>query len=86
MLSAPLTVVVEDRAERDLARLDVTVRQQVVVALERFAQTRRGDVARMRGQAGRYRLRVRRWRVIFEVAGEDMRILRVGHRRDIYDR
>jgi mRNA interferase RelE/StbE len=55
-----------NRAEKDLERLDRKVRQRIVAAVDRFAQTGQGDVKRLQGMKEEtFRLRVGEWRVIF---------------------
>jgi mRNA interferase RelE/StbE len=39
----------------------------------------RGDLA------GHYRLRVGDWRIVFRVQGEDVIVVGVAHRKDIYE-
>ena len=55
-------------AQRELNRLDRSDAQRIVVALEAFAATGRGDVKALKGALkGRYRLRVGKWRVFFSL-------------------
>lgn len=37
-------------------------------------------------ELGQYRYRIGDYRVIFDIVGEDIVILRIGHRREIYRR
>ncbi len=54
------------RALKDVARLDRPMRERIVSAVERFAETGMGDVRRLRGKEQEiYRLRVGEWRVLF---------------------
>ena len=54
------------RAVKDVARLDRPMRERIVAAVERFAETGMGDVRRLRGKEQEiYRLRVGEWRVLF---------------------
>jgi len=43
------------------------------------------DIKHLKGQHG-FRLRVGDYRVIFEIEGKNLTILKVGHRKHIYDR
>ena len=54
--------------------------------MQRFANENRGDVVKLAGQGGLYRLRVGEWRVIFafEDGGLVVLALRVLNRRDAY--
>ncbi|MBT4501006.1 MAG: type II toxin-antitoxin system RelE/ParE family toxin, partial [Gemmatimonadetes bacterium] len=59
-------VVLTARAQRDLTRLDKAVAVRVIQALERLAESGRGDVRRLKGTTCReWRLRVGAWRVRF---------------------
>lgn len=54
------------RAQRDLTRLDRPVRERIVAAVLRLAETSQGDVIKLTGkQPPEYRLRVGGWRVRF---------------------
>ncbi len=53
----------------------------------RFAETGLGDVKRLSGRSGQWRLRVGDWRVLFtyeEEDGEAIVVLRALHRREAY--
>jgi mRNA interferase RelE/StbE len=60
-------VVVDDRARKDLRRLDPPTRKRILSAIARLAQGAEltGDVKRLQG-SNEYRLRVGDWRVRFE--------------------
>jgi mRNA interferase RelE/StbE len=59
------TVVLTTAAARDLDGLPAEARQQVSDGLAEYAISSRGDVKRLAGRDG-YRLRVGRYRVIFD--------------------
>jgi mRNA interferase RelE/StbE len=53
-------------AQRDLRRLDPPIRRRVLTAIEGLlADPPQGDVKRLTGTGGEYRLRVADWRVRF---------------------
>jgi mRNA interferase RelE/StbE len=60
-------VVVDDRARKDLRRIDPPTRKRILNAITRLAQGAEltGDVKRLR-DSHEYRLRVGDWRVRFE--------------------
>jgi mRNA interferase RelE/StbE len=82
-------VVVDDRARKDLRRLDPPTRKRVLSAIERLAQGAEltGDVKRLQG-SHEYRLRVGDWRVRFERQDHQLVIVivRVLPRGRAYDR
>ncbi len=74
------------RAEADLAALERQIRERVLVALDRLADTGHGDVVKMQGHEREWRLRVGDYRVrlTFESPVRTIRVLRVLHRREAY--
>ncbi|MYB77757.1 MAG: type II toxin-antitoxin system RelE/ParE family toxin [Chloroflexi bacterium] len=79
-------IVWSERARRDLRKLDASVSQRVVRALEELAGTGLGDVKRLRGYDDQWRLRVGRWRVRFTIdpVSATLLIIRVLPRGDAY--
>ena len=73
-------------AERDMKRLDRDVQQQVLDAVNLFAETGQGDVKKIQGTTDEYRLRKRDWRVRFTYSLNDaaLIVLHVRHRREVY--
>lgn len=82
-------IVVDDRARKDLRRLDPPTRQRILKAITRLAQGAElvGDVKRLSG-SGEYRLRVGDWRVRFERHDRQLTIVivRILPRGRAYDR
>ncbi len=82
-------VVVDDRARKDLRRIDPPTRKRILSAIARLAQSAElvGDVKRLRGSK-EYRLRVGDWRVRFERGDRERTIVivRVLPRGRAYDR
>jgi mRNA interferase RelE/StbE len=71
-------------AARQWLKLSPDVRRRLDIKLWAFAQTRQGDIKRLKGRAGA-RLRVGDWRVVFYIEGDTIVVAAVGHRREIYD-
>jgi mRNA interferase RelE/StbE len=82
-------VVFDDRARKDLRRIDPPTRKRILNAIERLAQSAEltGDVKRLRG-SDEFRLRVGDWRVRFEREDRKLTIVivRVLPRGRAYDR
>lgn len=82
-------VVIDDRARKDLRRIDPPTRQRILRAIARLAQGAEltGDVKRLQGSR-EYRLRVGDWRVRFERDDRQLiiTIVRVLPRGRAYDR
>jgi mRNA interferase RelE/StbE len=74
------------RALKDLARLDRSIRERIVTAVERLADTGEGDVRRLHGRdRDVFRLRVGEWRVLFTILdGLVVLIARVHPRGSAY--
>ena len=80
-------VVVARRAIRSIARLSRPDQQRVRAAIDLLADRRRppGCVA-LAGEESVYRVRVGDYRILYEVIDASLviRVVRVGHRRDVY--
>jgi mRNA-degrading endonuclease RelE of RelBE toxin-antitoxin system len=80
-----LRVVVRGAARRELRRLDASERARVVAAIERYANTREGDVRKLAGVSPpQFRLRVGECRVRFMVEGDTLEVLHVLPRGKAY--
>jgi mRNA-degrading endonuclease RelE of RelBE toxin-antitoxin system len=75
-------------AIHDLEGLDRTTARRIRQAVQRYAETRYGDVISLRGREGEWRLWVGRWRIlfIFDEANENILILHVLPRGSAYRR
>jgi mRNA interferase RelE/StbE len=73
------TIVLTHRAARDLDALPADARRAVTEALADYAVTGRGDVKRLTGREG-FRLRVGRYRVIFDDDGATILAIHIGKR------
>jgi mRNA interferase RelE/StbE len=71
-------------AGRQWIKLTASVRGRIEPKLRSYAAAGRGDVKRLKGEAG-CRLRVGDYRVIFFEDDRTITVVAVGHRRDIYD-
>jgi mRNA interferase RelE/StbE len=75
------------RAERDIEKLDRKVRDRIGSALLRYAEEPLRFAEKLSDPVlGEYRFRIGDYRVIFDVRGDEIVVLRVGHRREIYRR
>lgn len=73
-------------AEEDISRLDGATRQRVRRAIEAKLLTRPEEFGKpLRfNLAGLWSLRVGDWRVVFAIREDELWILRIGHRSEIY--
>lgn len=75
------------RAVRDLKKLDQQSLNRMKRALERYVEDPLRYAEMLTNpELGTYRFRIGDYRVIFDIEGDEIVILRVGHRRDIYRR
>lgn len=74
-----------DSARAELRGIDREAAVRILHALTDYAASGTGDVKALSGEwQGRFRLRVADYRVIFTVSPEEITIIRVRHRSDVY--
>jgi mRNA interferase RelE/StbE len=72
---------------RDIDRLDSGVKNRIGTTLLRFKDNPLQYAERLTNSAlGGYRFRIGDYRVIFDIEGNDIVVLRAGHRKEIYKR
>lgn len=79
--------VFTERALRRAKRLPKDVQRRIIHKLNFYCdQEDPLDFAEplMRSELGSYRYRIGDWRVVFDLEGDTIVVLLVGHRRDIY--
>ncbi|HKP71311.1 MAG TPA: type II toxin-antitoxin system RelE/ParE family toxin [Pyrinomonadaceae bacterium] len=74
----------KSRAIKDLNSIELSDRRRIAAKIDGLRDNLTGDVKRLTNFMPEYRLRVGRYRVLFEVEGEKVIIYRVKHRRDAY--
>lgn len=78
-------IVYKRSVEKDLAKLGKIETRRVFDKIEKDLATHPDAYPALRGQfAGLRKLRVGDYRVIFAILGEQVLVLRVGHRREVY--
>lgn len=72
-------------AVKDIQRLDNVARKRIKIKLESLAKNPKSSAKKLiNSSIGQYRFRVGNYRIVFDISGENLVILRVGHRREIY--
>jgi mRNA interferase RelE/StbE len=72
------------RAEKDIKRLESNTKERVGKALLRYSEDPMKFAEKLSDPIlGEYRFRVGDYRVIFDLEGNEIVVLRVGHRREI---
>ena len=73
------------RAIKDIEKLETNVKQRIGKTLLRYEGNPLSYSEKLIDpKLGSYRFRIGDYRVIFDIEGKDIVVLRVGHRRDIY--
>lgn len=83
-------IIFSPKAVRQLKGLEKKVQKRIRAAIETSLRPfpPRGDIIKLEGRGGRYRLRVGDWRVTFRYRFErrEVHIAEVVHRREAYRR
>ena len=75
------------RAERDIKKLEPKTKDRIGKALLRYSEEPLRFAEKLSDpMLGEYRFRIGDYRVVFDVEGDEIIVLRVGHRREIYKR
>lgn len=78
-------VVVTEKAKKDINKLDRVIRKRIKAKIIFFSQFPLKQTKKLINYSfGEYRFRVGNHRVIFDLKGKTIIILRIGHRREIY--
>jgi len=78
-------IIYTNRAVRDISKLNPSARERLRETLEKYVETPLNYARKMVDpRLGTYRFRIGDYRVIFDIEGEELIILRLGHRREIY--
>ena len=78
-------LVYTNRADKDIQKLPPEIKKRIGKALLRYKQDPYRYAETLRdSKLGTYRFRIGDYRVIFDLEGSEIVVLRVGHRRDIY--
>ena len=74
------------RAWEELGKLEAPVARRILKKIDELIKDpHSGDIKRLKGMTA-FRLRVGDYRVIFEVESNTIFILKVGHRKNIYEK
>ncbi len=78
-------IILTQRALKDLERIDKETQRRIAVKLKEYANNPLIHAKKLVSpKIGEYRLRIGDYRVIFDIEGENIVILRIGHRKSIY--
>ena len=74
------------RSMKDLNKIPLELRRQIVKKIEEMGNDLAGDVKQLTNITPEYRLRVGDYRVLFEIEDGTIVVYRVRHRREAYRR
>ncbi len=75
------------RAEKDIKKLDSAIKRQIGKAILKLLNDPLEHSEKLTDpKIGTYRFRIGEYRVVFDIEGKDIVVLRVGHRKEIYKR
>ena len=78
-------LIFTQNAVRDIKKLDRVAQKQLVRKLKQFQTHPLFYAKKLTSPViGQYRWRIGNYRIIFDIKGRDLIILRVGHRKEIY--
>ena len=78
-------IVYKKSVQRDLKKLSKAETRRILDQIEEELSEKADTYPVLKGQfAGLRKYRVGDYRVIYAILGEDVLILRIGHRRDVY--
>lgn len=73
-------------AARDIKKLDPVVKRKIKKKIEEYSLDPSSYSKKLiDSRIGGYRWRIGNYRVIFDINGKNIVILRIGHRREIYN-
>jgi mRNA interferase RelE/StbE len=80
------SIVITDRALKDIEKLDAKMKERIgskirILVKDPLRSTRKLTDPKI----GSYRLRVGDYRVIFDIEDHEIVVLRIGHRKNIYE-
>lgn len=77
-------VVYSKESQKYLNKLDKKTKERLENAVADYITEGTGDVKKLQGRKSEYRLRVGKYRIIFEIKGATMMIIRIKSRGDVY--
>jgi mRNA interferase RelE/StbE len=80
-------ILLSSRAQEEFVRAESQIRERIRDALNQLATTGHGDVRRLKGVRGGqdlFRLRVGSYRIVFELANDQIRVTRIVRRSEGY--
>lgn len=77
-------ILLKPKAIKDLKKIPKIDAKRITSKMREMETDLRGDVKRLTNYTPEYRLRVGKWRVLFEVENDTIIIYRIKHRKEAY--
>jgi mRNA interferase RelE/StbE len=77
-------VILTDEVKAKLRAMDSALRREIGHKLFLLEEDLSGNVKKLSGSVNQYRLRIGKYRVIFELEGRNAIVYAIGLRKDIY--
>jgi len=77
-------VLGSESLRKDLGKLSPLLRERIIRGLHRFGETGKGDIEKVEGAEGIWKLRIGDYRVFFYQEADEVRAMRVLHRNAAY--
>jgi mRNA interferase RelE/StbE len=78
-------IIYSKSAAKDIRKLDSVTKKKLGRAIERYSQNPQGHAKKLiSSKIGQYRWRAGSYRIVFDLSGKTIQVLRLGHRREIY--
>ncbi|MEX0272304.1 type II toxin-antitoxin system RelE/ParE family toxin [Leptolyngbyaceae cyanobacterium UHCC 1019] len=81
------TIEISSLAARQIKKLPPDIQIQVIVEIAELVEQPRPDgVTKLKGEDNTYRIRLKNYRIIYEIFDDQLIVLivKVGHRREVY--
>ncbi|MGD1908925.1 MAG: type II toxin-antitoxin system RelE/ParE family toxin [Leptolyngbyaceae cyanobacterium] len=81
-------ILIQPSAQRRLRKLPAAVQKDLIALIERLADDPRpSNCKKLKGRQNRYRVRSGDYRIIYSIEDSTLvvRVIKVGHRRDVYE-
>ncbi len=83
----PFKIVVTSTAQKDIKKLDRVTKKKIYKKIQTYAKTPLFYGEKLvEKRLGDYRWRTGNYKIIFNIRGKTIEILRIRHRKDIYKR
>ena len=77
-------IEIRKRAEKDLTLIPKPDAQHIADAIFALENGLKGDIKKLTNFSPEYRLRIRDWRILFEISKNKIIIYRILHRKEAY--